>query len=152
MKLKVIENPSERDIFKIAFNLRDIDRKEAFLTTGKEPAKTVTQSCLDSSRVWVTKTSADKPVALFGLQVVNREVAIPWMVATEDLKESARDFLRASKLWVEYLQGDFQCLINFCLPENTTSIRWLKLMGFEFDNKPIPYGYFDHHFLMFWRT
>ena len=152
MDLKVIENPDKVDIWKVALSLRDIDRKEAFLTTGQTPAKTVVQSCLDCTYLWVTKTRTNnKPIALFGVQEITPTFGVPWMVATNDLKDSARAFLRASKYWVSYLQENFQYLFNFCLPENKTSIRWLKRVGFEFDSKLTLYGYFNHPFLQFWR-
>lgn len=151
-----LEKPSYDSIIGVADSLRKIDRKECFLATGQPQASvTLIESVRNSSycrAAW--DHEAGLPLALFGVTTVPSApaIGIPWMVGTVYLKDYRKDIIRIGPEMVEKFQEDHSLLVNFCLPENEVSIRWLKRLGFQFEDEPQPYGYFDHPFIKFWRT
>jgi len=152
--LKVTE-ATEQAIHYIGTHLREIDRKEATLVEGKHPLNQLRESwnVSDICKV-VRERFTGLPIAIVGrgtIETPDLKLGVPWMVSTDDLKEHSRSFLRACPHWVNFLQGDCDLLMNWCLPENITSIIWLKKMGFEFAKEPAPYGAFGVPFIRFWR-
>lgn len=92
------------------------------------------------------------PYCVFG---VNRaamisDMGIPWMVGTVDLDRHARYFIKHCRAIVDGWMLEYRMLENHIDARNTKAIRWLKWMGFEFDD-PAPYGWLGMPFLRFWR-
>lgn len=151
------EEATYKAVVIIAHELRKIDQKEIFLATGQPPENIVLASYDQSNICKVVRTrNTERPIAVFGIanpqvQPINYKIGVPWMVATDKLREYGKSFMQAALHWVRYLQGDYDLMVNYCLPENTTSILWLRKMGFEFDETLSPFGYFEHDFIKFWR-
>jgi len=56
-----------------------------------------------------------------------------WMLATDELVEKhGREFARASRGWVDFLNTQYRCLSNIVDARNTVHIRWLEWCGFTF--------------------
>lgn len=95
------------------------------------------------------------PVCMFGACgfSILGGMGAAWMIGSAymDKKSVQKDLLRLSIPVVEHLQDEFPNLLyNFVDARNTASIRWLRWLGFQF-NDPIPYGVDGLPFLPFYR-
>jgi hypothetical protein len=74
------------------------------------------------------------PVALFGVSALigDDTVGVPWMVATDNLREVRHTLMRNTKKYMDIMLNLFNFLINFVDTRNTESIKWLKRCGFTF--------------------
>lgn len=78
-----------------------------------------------------------------------------WLLATDELLATAshrRQFIRGGRQWVDGLlnSGRFLLLENWALASNTTTLRWLRHLGFTIDT-PEPMGRSCMLFCHFWR-
>lgn len=73
-----------------------------------------------------------KVVGMFGYGSDGGTVAVPWLLASDKIKEISREFLPQSKLWVDKVAEDYDVLVNYVDVRNTVAIRWLKFLGFKF--------------------
>lgn len=73
------------------------------------------------------------PITVFGLGApfVFSHVANPWMLSTEALKKNRLVFLRESRNIVAGWRERYSVLENWVDARNTTSIAWLKWLGFK---------------------
>jgi hypothetical protein len=71
-------------------------------------------------------------VAIFGIGGKEGEVGIPWMLASDLLKEIRKPFLREAKAYLEEMSEGYPLLFNIAWTKNTEHIRWLKWLGFDF--------------------
>lgn len=63
----------------------------------------------------------------------------PWMLGSDVVAKHARVFLRGSRVWLENEQERWQSLSNYVDVRHTRAVRWLKWLGFEFD-EAAPHG------------
>lgn len=80
-------------------------------------------------------------VAVFGDAVYSLlgSVGVPWLISTTHVEKHARAFLKVCKPEVQAMLIRHQHLMNYVDARNTTSIRWLKWLGFNFE-PAAPYG------------
>lgn len=79
-----------------------------------------------------------------------------WLLATDELlatESHRRQFIRGGRQWIDGLlsSGQFRVLENWALASNTTTLRWLKHLGFTIDT-PQPMGRSCQLFSHFWRA
>jgi hypothetical protein len=116
----------------IRIGIRKADRDEAF-ALGWVTEIAVRESCEASApHVYAIMTN-EGPVGLFGVgptpsQIVGR----PWLVGTDYLLSIKRDFIQQGPFWLHHLNTIYPVLENIVLEKNTTAVRWLKRLGFEF--------------------
>lgn len=67
-----------------------------------------------------------KVVCLFGVS----NGLHPWLLASDDLLRHRREFLRASRAWVEGVRREYPVLYNWVGADNVLAIRWLRWLGF----------------------
>jgi hypothetical protein len=132
-----IKAATTEDARVVAMSLRAPDEVEVHLLTGKPAVEAIEQSLEDSSVSFVGYID-DEPVAVLGLAHLSDDVGIPWMLGTPSLDKSARHWLKVADEWVEAMQGWYPVLTNIVHNKNTKSIRWLKRLGFEFTDTPVP--------------
>ena len=155
MDLKVTE-VTETSAFHVGMHMKDVDRREAFLSTGLSPLRALQESISISDICKIVRVRlTGLPIAVLGRATIDEpgilKIGVPWCVTTDDVPRYAKSFMQGAPHWVKYLQGDCDLLMNFCLPENKTTILWLKKVGFEFSDTPMPYGVQRVPFLKFWR-
>lgn len=82
-----------------------------------------------------------EPACMFGVVQTNRvyNIGAPWMIGTELLEQHALAFLRRSKPAFYPLAAQYSELVNYVDARHTAAIRWLKWLGFEFDEAK-PHG------------
>lgn len=134
-----IRPPSVDEIEYIIENLRDQDRKEIAASHGKHAYRMLRDTVSDpETRVGIANGD---PICLFGVtpKSVIGGGGTPWMVSTEDIKRHKVVFLRHSSAWVRSMRQKYGHLSNYVDDRNTVSKRWLRWLGFEFE-EPAPYG------------
>lgn len=80
-----------------------------------------------------------KVLAIFGDTKHDRYFGLPWMVSTDAIVQHPRPFLAECRGVIEDMRSRHLFLLNFADSRNTLAIRWLKWLGFTFEN-PAPYG------------
>lgn len=90
-------------------------------------------------------------VCVFGDAVhsVLGRIGVPWMISTEAIERHPRGFLRVCRDEVADMLNRHELLLNFVDVRNTAAIRWLKWLGFQFED-PEPYGPKGMLFHKFW--
>lgn len=90
-----------------------------------------------------------EPVCMFGVapvSILNGEGA-PWMLGTEQLEQAQVAFLRACRGVVADMERTYPRLMNVVDARNTVAIRWLRWLGFRFDESQYQIG--GHAFKVF---
>ena len=73
------------------------------------------------------------PISLLG------GVGSPWMLGTPVLDRRSRVLVRQTPEYIAAMLRAFPHLVNFVHRENTTSVRWLRRLGFTL-HPAVPYG------------
>lgn len=79
--------------------------------------------------------------AILGVVPVNVLAGIgsPWMLGTPVLDRHSRVLIRRTPEYIARMLLAFPRLVNFVHARNTTSVRWLKRLGFTL-HEAVPYG------------
>lgn len=137
----------------IAANVRDADRDELWASSRSTPLRAMQRGMAGSANP-LTAIYEGEPAAMFGVwpfsELSGKGAA--WMVGSRVLEQhgAQRDLLRLSRPVVDYWADQYpQLLYNFVDARNTSAIRWLGWLGFQFDDA-IPYGVDGLPFLPFY--
>ncbi len=134
----------------IAEHMRSIDQQEIWLASKSTPSRAM-HRCLDSD-VKLTCLVDEMPAFMFGVNrmtLLGNKGAV-WMLGTEDMYKIKYGKLEL-KLMREYarqLAEPYDVIENYVHVENEISIKWLRFMGFKFD-EPQPYGFSKAPFMRF---
>ncbi|WP_313349076.1 hypothetical protein [Paracoccus sp. (in: a-proteobacteria)] len=78
-------------------------------------------------------------VCIFGVKAATAmsDTGFPWALTTRavDLPQVRREFVAGSRVGVEWLGQDFRRLWNLVAEENLVARRWLRWIGFRFDEE-----------------
>jgi hypothetical protein len=79
--------------------------------------------------------------AILGVAPVNVLTGIgsPWMLGTPVLDRHQRVLVRSTPEYIARMLKAFPHLVNFVHAKNTTSVRWLRRLGFTL-HEAVPYG------------
>jgi hypothetical protein len=66
-------------------------------------------------------------------------VGSPWMLGTPVLDRHSRVLVRRTPDYIGRMLNAFPHLVNFVHAKNTTSVRWLRRLGFTL-HEAVPYG------------
>lgn len=142
-----IRTASPDDVEAISARAREADVAEmAAMGT------TVSEALADGLRRsdWaLTGLVGGEPVCMFGVapvSILNGEGA-PWMLATDGLERAQVPFLRSCKPVVREMERSYPRLLNVVDARNTVAIRWLRWLGFRFDETDYRIG--GHLFRVF---
>jgi len=97
---------------------------------------------------WIVNGTAE---AVFGAttRCTLTRSGVPWMLATHEIYQHRKEFLRDSKRYIKALFTAFDYLENYVLAENKASVKWLKWCGFTIE-EAAPYGIEKAMFNRFW--
>jgi hypothetical protein len=116
-------------------NLRQADQDELRASTGMEPLDALIYSVNHSDRfveiIWDDDTA--EILGVFGLGSLNGN-GIPWLVLSPNFKKYKRQLQRYAKTIIIEMQQAFSYLFNLVDSRNVVHIRWIKFMGFKFDD------------------
>jgi len=122
--------PTEARAAWVAGHLRHQDEQEVFCSHGVTPWEAVHQSWRGSPDCRCIEGDDGTVVGITGIG----PGGTIWMLATDELLATAshrRQFLRGAKQWVDSLIADGAGpLHNWALAKNTTTLRWLRWLGF----------------------
>lgn len=132
--------PNEPLIHYIARNMRKADADEVWASDRATPFDALLQGWKDSYRSVIVAVDGE-PCVMIGL--VKRSlvtgVGIPWMLGTEGAIKYKKRFVSEVPAIIDEMLYHCPTLYNYVHCENKVSIRWLKRIGFKFDD-PEPYG------------
>ncbi|MGJ5032266.1 phage protein Gp13 family protein [Bradyrhizobium sp. HKCCYLS2038] len=120
--------------------MRQADRDEVMAASGKSPAAAVAFSLRRSAAAW-TALIDGRPEVMFGVADLNilAGIGAPWLLGTDAVERHNRQFLRRSVRWRDQLLQRYSVLRNFVDDRNTTSVRWLRWLGFRF-SEPVMFN------------
>jgi hypothetical protein len=126
------------DALVLAPRLRKPDVVEV-TAMGSTPFKALMQSFeLPNAEVYTiletkSETQESKVIAMFGVadSVEVPEYGVPWMLASSDLEDYSRPFLRYCKDWIDKIQDKYDVLYNMVHCQNAQGMRWLQWSGFD---------------------
>ena len=119
--------------------MRDSDKLELRLSSGDDLEDTLEKSFKASSDCRVACVNGI-PCCIFGVAPLFDEVAAPWMVATKAVYRFKGKLITDAVGWIESIKPNFRRLVNFVHAENTSSIAWLKRLGFTIGYTDLEYG------------
>jgi hypothetical protein len=144
------EKPTEDSLIHIGEYMREADRIEVMASHGMVPLEAVFNS-VDISDLSSVALYNGVPCAVFGL--VKRDLltgtGVPWLLGTDDIDLCKKDFIIHTREGVREMLNVCPRLENHVHIENRKSIRWLKTMGFKFD-EPEPVGIHGELFSRFY--
>ncbi|WP_461521171.1 hypothetical protein [Porticoccus sp.] len=131
---------SEELIRYVADNMRAQDVVEVSASGGHSPFEALDYSVQGSGYSTVAVIGGE-PVAVFGLALrgILGRTGVPWMLGTDGVSRRRRVFAPKSREVIEEMLSITPYLYNYAHVGNTVSIRWLKWLGFEFEDAA-PYG------------
>jgi len=121
----------------MALAIRQIELREGWASTGKDPAELLALSISRSRSLWVI-TYKEKIRGVFGLAVGTEgdvTYGTPWFLSNDLPFASYMNrglFLRTSKQLVRFMKSKVDLLMNIISLENKESCRWLRWLGFTF--------------------
>ena len=145
------------DALVLAPRLRKPDVVEV-TAMGSTPFKALMQSFeLPNAEVYTiletkSETQESKVIAMFGVadSVEVPEYGVPWMLASSDLEDYSRPFLRYCKDWIKKLEDKYDVLYNMVHCKNAQGMRWLQWCGFDIKTSRT-YGAGSEDFYLFIR-
>ena len=144
--------PAHRDhIFYLANNMAEADRREVNAAVGLGPYQALEDSLNRSVAAWTGMVGDSRPVCMFGVCPIDilGGVGSPWLLGTDEISRHAKTFLKLNRLYVPKMLELFPRLVNYVDARHETAIRWLKWLGFRFEENPVAYGPFKLPFFGF---
>jgi len=138
------------DVAILAPNLREQDRREIFCSHGVTPLEALSISFTKAVECNSIEDHNGHLVGMFGVSQA-KDTGVPWLLATDDLPKKAnqRSFITQGKDWIKDIQSRYEQLSNRVHADNKISIRWLRSLGFSFDQEAI-WGYRPSRFIRFY--
>lgn len=116
----------------VGVHLREVDRREVERSTGDNPVSAPLRSVQASIIAW-TLLIDGVPAACFGVAPDKRDhrAGVVWLLGTPAVHQAAYALVRSGKYYVSLMKRLYPVLHNMVDAENTTSLAWLKALGFE---------------------
>jgi hypothetical protein len=137
----IVIRPTEPgDVPILTANLRAADLAECEAYGRPDIGAGIASSVARSPLCW--SAFADGQLAcILGVGVIDMlgGVGSPWMLGTDVLDRQSRVLVRRTPAYIARMRAAFPTLVNFVHAQNTTSVRWLRRLGFTLHD-PVPYG------------
>jgi hypothetical protein len=142
--------PNDELLRYVADNMREADALECQLLSGQTPLQALQRGSKMSHHCSVVVVNG-RPCAVVGLVVTSvlTGTGVPWLLATDYAVKQRRIFINNCKQGLDDMMQVCPNLKNFVHADNTTSIRWLKWMGFTVEPSQ-PIGKDGAHFHRFY--
>jgi hypothetical protein len=134
----------------VAKNMREADRIEIMASHGHSPLKALLQGVKISDLVLSAVTESDEPIAILGVAPVCRLTGTgsPWLLGTDEVWTYRRNFVEEPGKILKIMLDLYPNLENYVHCKNRISVRWLKSIGFMFD-EPILFPQSGEKFMKF---
>ena len=128
------------DIDELLPHVRQADVDEFMAATGQDPREVILDGLKFSKKAWTGRIDGEV-VCMFGVcgHSLLSVKGAPWLVGSDRLEGSSKAFLRRCRKYAVKMLREYPELENYVDARNETAIRWLKWLGFEFD-EAAPYG------------
>lgn len=128
------------DVEALIANLRPADLAECRAYGRSDIGAGIRSSVARSMWCWSGFINGEL-AAILGVAPINTMLGIgsPWMLGTPVLDQHARVLVRRAPDYIALMSQAFPHLFNLVHAKNTTSIRWLRKLGFTL-HEPVPYG------------
>jgi len=137
--VKFIE-PTQDLIEAIAADMRQADADEVWASDNQTPLEALIEGWKVSDLA-VVITVNDEPCVMIGLVIrdILSGAGIPWLLGTDNALKYKRQFLTQVPAVINEMLNICPRLYNYVHVDNKVSVKWLKRIGFTFD-EPAPYG------------
>lgn len=135
----------------LAPRMRAQDAKEVWHSHGMTPFEALSFSFMRAVEANTIISDDGEIIGMFGVGQFAPNVGIPWLLASDGLPKVAKEFIPQSQQWIERVHERYDLLFNYVYANNTTSIRWLKWLGFSFIRKIDDFGTNPAPFIEFAR-
>ncbi len=128
------------DVEALIANLRESDLIEC-IAYGRDDIPAGIRSSVNRSVLCWTGLADGEVASIMGCTPLNMLAGIgsPWMLGTPLLDRHSRVLVRETPAYIARMLSIFPHLFNLVHVENTTSVRWLRRVGFTL-HAPVPYG------------
>lgn len=129
---EVLIRPTEPgDAAELFANLRPSDLAECQAYGRGDIAEGIASSVNRSVLCWTGLVDGEL-AAIIGVAPINMLTGIgsPWMLGTPVLDRHQRVLVRRTPEYIAKMLNAFPHLVNFVHTNNTTSVRWLRRLGF----------------------
>ena len=137
----VLIRPTEPgDAARLFANLRASDLAECRAYGHPGIAASIESSVNRSVLCWTGLVDGEL-AAIIGAAPVNMLTGVgsPWMLGTPVLDRHQRVLVRMTPEYISRMLKAFPHLVNYVHAKNTTSVRWLRRLGFTL-HEAVPYG------------
>lgn len=136
----VIRLTQPGDAAELAANLRPSDLAECRAYGRGDIAAGVISSANRSMLCWTGLVDGEL-AAIIGVAPISvmSGIGSPWMLGTPVLDQHSRVLVRRTPEYIAKMLNAFPHLVNFVHAKNTTSVRWLRRLGFTL-HAAQPYG------------
>lgn len=143
-----IRPATREDCLYLADHLRKEDAEEISHTAGLPPDITVLIG-FRTDRETHAVINGGRVVAIIGVGGAPGVIGYPWMLATDELKDIRKSFLKGCRTLLRDILSRFPHLENHVWVKNEAHVQWLRWLGFSFD-PPAPHGIHDEPFQRFY--
>lgn len=127
-----VRKAKEEDLRHLTPRLREADRREVTDISGLSVYEALFDAFHQSVECYTILSADNSPIGIFGVvPIFKGQAGCPWMVATDDLRKEAKQFMSECHIWINKLLDLFPTLTNFVDARNTVAIQWLKCVGFN---------------------
>lgn len=136
----VIRPTAPGDVEHLIANLRPADLAECQAYGRPDLGQGIASSARRSLLCWSGFVDGEL-AAILGCAPINMMTGIgsPWMLGTPVLDAHSRVLVRETPEYIGRMLNAFPHLVNFVHAKNTTSVRWLRRLGFTL-HEAVPYG------------
>lgn len=139
------------DAAEITPNLRASDVEELTLSYGPNLEECLRQSIAGSAEVETAEVDG-KIIAILGISdAAGKDIGIPWLVCTNEYRQYGRNIFKDSKAHVLRWEKQYKVQVNMVYSKNTTTINWLKRIGYTIGPLHEEWGYAKAPFYQFYR-
>lgn len=126
-------------------HLREADWHELIAADGPDTFHTILRACRHSSRPWTWLVDG-RVAMIFGTVMIHSNGVLgmaggsPWALGTDLAGQHPRALMQIARRYLRGVLRTYRYLTGYVDARNTTSVRWLKRLGFEI-LEPQPFGY-----------
>ena len=147
---------NEKDVLYILENLRLEDLHEAQAIYGNDFKQKILDSIMQTDFYVLLGKTKDKDIHVCAGGIwespTDKNIGICWLMSTDKVKYHIKTLLKELKKEIIKADEKFALTCNFIWKENKQAKRWLKTMGYKFNN-PYPLGInVPNGFEFFYRT
>ena len=137
------------DIAALAPKVRKADKIEVWCSHGMTPDEALEYSWYISDEVNAAYNDEDEVMGIFGWSLDDEGCCVPWLLASDDLRNHSVQFFKGGRTWIRGLMERFDSGYNFTHAANKQSLKWLKMSGIKDFERVDDWGYYPSPFIKF---